>query len=266
MSNSPRLPSTRIYSRKSTRCSQQQAEIGGSQLNAVADSGSELAILDPPPKKIRPGQTARNSKEREDPEGGQPDAAELARPQSNLEVINDGKCEKVDSMLLKRATAQDRATAAFVTWSAPRSKTGVWNSPGERKTFAQMIAQTVDDLNAGARPGPQSATAIACAVFREKHQNGEYHLHAVLSSNGRTSIWAALGEGLRQKYRAPCDVRVGMGQGADHLSRMLKYTMVPTVTKSDLDTAPFLSPNFKVPHQVRVDPPKKEKTPSTRQM
>ena len=55
---------------------------------------------------------------------------------------------------------------------------------------------------------------------------------------------------LRFEHRVACHVRIGVARGGCHLTKMLKYTMVPTAKKTKLDTSPFFSPGFAIPPQI----------------
>ena len=154
-------------------------------------------------------------------------------------------------MSYKAPTEDDRCTSAFVTWSKPKIAHGHWMRPGERKEFAKMIADTLDGLETERRgPKQEKAARIECGVFKEPHEHGGFHLHAILVSDRKTTLWAQLGAALRSKYRAACDVRVGTGRGVNHFNRMVRYVMVPTESKWILDEEPFVTPNFNTPPDV----------------
>ena len=68
-------------------------------------------------------------------------------------------------------------------------------------------------------------------------------------------------------FRIAAHVRIGMGQGTNHLKRMLEYTMVPTAEKLDLDQSPFRTPGFDTPLAIIEERQKKfailKKQPAT---
>ena len=65
----------------------------------------------------------------------------------------------------------------------------------------------------------------------------------------RNELWRHLTTLLRER-RVPRDVKIGIGAGVKHSDNMLRYCMVPTLDKFDLDPTPFFSEGFRVPPYI----------------
>ena len=161
--------------------------------------------------------------------------------------MEQGSVRRADDLYLKNPAPGDASAAVFVTWSRPKSSGGFWLKPGDRKEFAKILGEAVDIINTNV---PPANIAITCAVFKEFHKGGDAHHHAILESKEKSTCWYMMSDILRQNFRVPCHVQIGTGRGFNHIERMLRYVMVPTVAKWDLDPTPFFSPGFAVPEKI----------------
>ena len=169
---------------------------------------------------------------------------------STSEMMAGGREVSINSLDRKTPTVGDEATCALITWSNPKGA-GRWRKPAAvtRKKFAVIIGGCWDELHENpsnpAHPGvPEEAEDdgpnLNVAVFLESHKDGQQHYHAVLQAP-RTTVWHHLPTLLRDR-RIACDVQIGVGAGVKHVDNMLRYCMIPTTDKFDVDDSPFFSP------------------------
>ena len=84
---------------------------------------------------------------------------------------------------------------------------------------------------------------------QEPHTSGASRMHAVVVSREECGRWDLLGVCSRGRHIA-CNVQIGDGRGTCHVTKMLKYAMVPTLQKLRLDPSPHFSPGFLAPQKV----------------
>ena len=98
------------------------------------------------------------------------------------------------------------------------------------------------------------------SVFREPRQNGRHHFHAIMVAKDKTSSRGML-SGAMLNMNVKVDVRVAdVGRGADPLHRILRYVMVPTPNKLQVDNSPCLTKGFEVPTFSLEEAAKSEKS------
>ena len=157
------------------------------------------------------------------------------------EAMEEGQEISICSIDRKTPSIGDESTAALITWSTPKCD-GRWKKPASltRKKFAVAIGHCWDELLAPIYPDDsEDAPTLEMVVFLEHHKNGDPHFHAVLQAP-RNKLWHHLPVLLRDR-RIACDVQIGVGQGVKHIDNMLRYCMVPSVEKLEVDGSPFFS-------------------------
>ena len=160
----------------------------------------------------------------------------------------------VSNLDRKEPAPGDNATNAFITWSAPRTG-GRWRKPASvtRKEFAVILGQCWEEILdiVAADPGnEEDPPAPEIAVFKESHKDGGTHCHAILDAPPHHLLRVRRLPVLLRDRRLACDVKIGVGAGVKHSDNMLRYCMVPTAEKYDVDPTPFFSPGFRVPPYV----------------
>ena len=168
---------------------------------------------------------------------------------TNLSLMEQGSITPADELLLKKPSRGDASNAVFITWSRPQGG-GYWATPGDRMPFAKILGEAIDILNESVN---RAKISVKCAIFKEPHKEGGSHLHAILESGATSQAWHLLDGVLRGKFRVASHIRVGTGRGYNHIERMLRYVLVPTANKMDLDPTPYFSPGFTVPPKIATD-------------
>ena len=157
-------------------------------------------------------------------------------------VVSAGVNTKMDNLHARAPLPGDRFSTAFLTWSC--TKLAYWLSPTShsKQFFARAIARAWEDLSTSRTPVPM------ILVVQETHStNNMRHMHAIIHVDTKVRIWHQLGQKLRGS-RIICDVSCSSNPKA--FENMMRYVLVPSRDKMDVDDSPFLSSNFSIPENI----------------
>ena len=136
----------------------------------------------------------------------------------------------------------DRPKSLLVTWSHTSNPTYKKPSSLTRKQFARALEYAADHLD---------APAESIAVFQEKHKNGQIHYHALVALSRKSQRAWQMDDIMYETMRGKTYTEAARGESHKPQNRILRYLMVPTAAKPDVDPSPYFTRGVEVPPNLR---------------